>query len=264
MKNKANTLAVYDPKIDLKEFRLIAEPTADAIVNDIRKFYDVVSRGADMFLLGRFLLGVSLIKAKKLVGNASRGGTAKGEGGWMAWKKEMFPECSNDALTDAVKFSHLVFEGWSKTLISGGAKLAIGEPESFQLPENPDELRGLLGAIKDVMDGKNVTKFLRDIGRIREAQRPGNPNAKGRKKPASPEAALEARRKIVRENIEAAMLAVRAVQAEFTILPPTDEDDLLLTAYLATLAEPVKAVGAWINKPADKRDAKKIRELFAE
>ena len=167
----------YEFTGDITQFRLVAEPTLDAIKNDIQKFYEATTRGADVMMLGRFLLGVSLIKAKKLVGNAKRGVHGGGDSGWLAWKREAFPGCSNNALTDAVNFTNEVFEEWRK---SQNLQMQILEPLAFQTPENPAELKGLLTAIHNSMNGKKMTAFCRGIGRIREAIPPGaNSNGRG-------------------------------------------------------------------------------------
>ena len=169
----------YLPLIRIADFRLVAEPTLDALKNDISKFYNFAAEGVDRVLLGRFCLGISLIKAKKVVGNASRGNTAKGETGWMNWKKQNFPTLSNNALTDAVNFTTEIFTEWSKGKFCNLQNLQ-NDPLSFQLPESPEDLNGLLTAIHNTMDGKKMTAFCRSIGRIRDAISPGtNSNGPG-------------------------------------------------------------------------------------
>lgn len=177
----------YAPLVRIADFRLVAEPTLDALANDIGKFYNFAAEGVDRVLLGRFCLGISLIKAKKIVGNASRGNTAKGETGWMNWKKTTFPDYSNHALTDAINFTTEIFAEWEKhpqkgkiSTVENLPHLRLAEPLAFQLPENPDELNGLLTAIHNTMDGKKMTAFCRSIGRIRDAIKPGtNSNGPG-------------------------------------------------------------------------------------
>ena len=185
----ANSPLTYEPQIDVHEFRLVSEPTADAIKNDVEKFYNITTSAVDATLLGRFLLGVSLIKLKKIIGNASRGATAKGDIGWMAFKKTHFAGYSNNMLTDAVNFAGEVFTEWDKSLNLHDAKLAksgnwltCGDPIAFQVPEERSQLKGLLAAIRDTMDGKKMTAFCRSIGRIRDAVKIPNPT--GYKKPA--------------------------------------------------------------------------------
>jgi hypothetical protein len=161
-------LVNYKPLVDLRDFRLTAEPTLNAVICDIKKFYAAAVKGTDMVLLGRFLLGVSLIKAKKFVGNASRGDTAKRESGWMFWKKKTFPDCSNHELTDAVNFTKEIFSAWGDCKFSKMENLQTNDVLAFQLPENPVELQQLLTAIHNTMDGKKMTAFCRSIGRIVE------------------------------------------------------------------------------------------------
>lgn len=254
MKTKNATLTVYNPKVDLNEFRLIAEPTADAIANDIRKFYDIASRGVDMTLLGRFLLGVSLIKAKKIVGNAKRGAHGAGDSGWMAWKKENFPDFSNNVLTDAVNFSALVFEEWDKSLILHDAKLRNGEVLSFQVPQNPEELRGLLGAIRDTMNGKQMTAFCRGIGRIRDAVKPGE-NSTPDKKLSTAEAASRLRQMALEDSGRMGA-AIRASNRNFVLL--TETNDLEVEAQCSVLEFALKLRRKWLAAPKGKRNAKEI------
>lgn len=194
MKQTSTQLVSYKPSVDLQQFRLVAEPTTDALANDVDKFRKISDSGMDMHILGTFLLGVSLIKLKKLVGTAKRGVHGGGDPGWMKFKEERFPTIGNQCLTNAVNFAKSVFEEWQNPKFPPSGNLGNGdkspsetvalaisqEPLSFQLPENPDELKGLLTAIHDTMDGKTVTACYRSAGRIREAQKQGTYDRKPR------------------------------------------------------------------------------------
>jgi hypothetical protein len=195
---KNTELVTYTPAVDLKEFRLVSEPTLDALANDGRKFFEIVEKGSDYQLLGTFLLGVTLLKVKKMIGGASRGNTAKGESGFMDWKKTAFPNKNKNALNDAAQFTKSVFAQWEKAGVSEEkGKIPImgilqtGSILDFQLPENADELRGLLQAIHDTMDGRTMTAICRGVGRIRQAQIPGTYARKPRDLRAAIEEAAE-------------------------------------------------------------------------
>jgi hypothetical protein len=193
MSKTSTQLVSYKPSVDLQQFRLVAEPTTEALANDVEKFSKISDSGMDMHILGTFLLGVSLIKLKKIVGNAKRGVHGGGDPGWLKFKEERFPNISNRSLSNAVTFSKDVFQEWQNPKFATSCKLRNGdknpnetavcvpqEPLDFQLPENPDELKGLLTAIHDTMDGKTITACYRSAGRIREAQTQGTYNRKPR------------------------------------------------------------------------------------
>jgi hypothetical protein len=252
MKKHTTQLVAYSPAVDLNDFRLIAEPTAEAIVNDIRKFYEVASRGVDMTLLGRFLLGVSLIKAKKIVGNAKRGAHGGGDSGWMHWKKTNFPEFSNNVLTDAVNFSNLVFTEWDKSLNLHDAKLRNPEVLDFQVPQNPEELKGLLTAIRDTMNGKEMTAFCRGIGRIRDAVKPGDHSGKAARKLSTAEQAAE----IERMAMEDSGLMGKWVEASNRSFK--NVSDLEITAQCALLQSALEMRNKYLATPKAKRTAENL------
>jgi len=194
MKNKTTQLVSYKPSVDLNQFRLVAEPTADALANDVDKFSKISDSGMDMHILGTFLLGVTLIKLKKVVGTAKRGVHGGGDPGWMKFTAQRFPNITHRSLTNAVNFAKSTFETWQNPKLESVSNLGISEettaksvtlavpqdPVGFQLPENPDELKGLLTAIHDTMDGKTITALYRSSGRIREAEKQGTYDRKPR------------------------------------------------------------------------------------
>jgi len=132
----------------------------------------------------------------------------------------------------------------------------------------PEAAKPLREKLCSLIDGKSArslfTEFKQDDG-DEESPNPkrGNLKSKGRApKQASPQELLEAERKMAREDINAAIDAIAAVKAKFIVLSDSKSDETLLTTFLAALEQQQKAVSAWVNKPADKRDAKKIEDMF--
>ena len=248
-------LVTYLPAVDLRDFRLVAEPTLEALSSDGRKFFGVMTKGTDMQLLGTFLLGVTLLKAKHMLGSASRGAHAKGESGFTDWKKATFPNINNHVLLDSVNFTKAVCENGKK------AKMDFLPNEKvidFQLPENPEELRALLTGIHNTMDGKTMTAICRGLGRIREAQKPGE-NSKGGSKKNTAETAAEMRR-IALEDSGRMGAVVRASNRNFFLL--TDTNDLEVDAQIAVLEFALKLRRKWLATPKGKRDAKEIEAML--
>jgi len=119
--------------------------------------------------LGCFLAGVSLIKAEAFIKPAKRGmhGKAGPDEGIMAWRRTRFPHIPNSSLTNYKNFALSV-----QNSTVGNLDLA-----SFQLPENPDELRALLEMINKVLDGKNLRAAYAANGKAIEAQQKGGDRA---------------------------------------------------------------------------------------
>jgi hypothetical protein len=249
-------LIKYTPSVELGQFRLTREPTVDALANDIIKLNSAGDTGMDMHIMATFLSGVTQIKLKKIVGNAKRGVHGGGEG-WMKTKQEKFPFISERKLQYQVNFVKLVFAEFQTPKNAKVADLGFQDPADFQMPENPDELRRLLTAIHNVMDGKTITALYRSSGRIRDAI-PAGSNSGGRRRLTIGEQA-ELAIAAAQTDWESLAKAVRGYRESFTLLTDTEVE-----AQIAVLEPALKARFAWLKQPKNHRVASAVVHYFTQ
>jgi hypothetical protein len=172
MGKPTNKLAAWTPTFEIDDgFRLTIEPTLDAVINDVHHWYNYSLRGADMHLLGVFLCGVSMLRARDMVPKASRGATKKSGpyDGFDAWKRSTFGTIPESTLGNYMRFAENVFlhsKDLGKTPTDGFLPTSY---KNFTLPNTREGISELLRAIGEVMDGKTMTIMYRAIGRVREA-----------------------------------------------------------------------------------------------
>lgn len=162
----------YTPTFEIDDgFRLASEPTLEAVCNDVRRWHEFSMNGADRHLLGVFMCGVALLRARDMVPRASRGDTVKGynRDGFDAWKRVNFPDISERALGNYVNFAENVFLR-SKHLCKTASVAVLGNGhKDFVCPTTKQDAGKLLAVLGTVMDGKTMTMLYRSIKRIREA-----------------------------------------------------------------------------------------------
>jgi hypothetical protein len=163
-------LEAYTPTFEIDDgFRLSVEPTIEAVSNDVRRWHEFSLRGADMHLFGAFMCGVALLRARDIVGKAKRGVHGKGFDGFDTWKREQFPEISESALGNYMRFAENCFLCGNDLPKKPSVGFLGSGHKNFTCPTTKEDAGTLLSQIGTVMDGKTMTEMYRSQKRIREA-----------------------------------------------------------------------------------------------
>jgi hypothetical protein len=245
------TLQPYEPTFQIDDgFRLTSEMTLDAVCNDVRHWHAFSLRGADMHMLGAFLCGLSLLRARDMVPKAKRGmhGKADKYDGFHGWKRQSFPEIYEGTLGRYMNFAEAVFTVAKKSK-NGTLPFLEKGPSHFELPTTHADLAVLMAELGNAMEGRTMTELYRSIKRIREATPAGGDRGNHTPRRTGFEVGMEQARDIVNgayPRFEHSVIWWQTESAETLDLTPVhylDKDQLdHLYVQLGDLREEIKRV----------------------